>query len=212
MLDRTKKKSPEHSSIEKVRSSREFMSRSPVVENDWAYNYLHKREADVYRFANDLELLSTRVGTGASVFEHGAAPFILSHALASEGYDLHAGDASPERFPGTNDMPFPVVKHDIEKDTLDHTFDAVICNELFEHLRVNLIDTFERVHDSLVPGGYLFLSTPNVASAEGIWDLLCRDRSYVAEEGTYQAWSMLNEIGHMGHVKEYTESEVASFL
>ncbi len=69
-------------------------------------------------------------------------------------------------------MPFQVVKHDIEKDTLDRTFDAVICNELFEHLRINLIDTFERVYDSLAPGGFLFLSTPNVASAEGIWGLL----------------------------------------
>ena len=187
------------------------MSRSPVVENDWAYNYLHKMGADIYRFANDLELISKRVETDASVFEHGAAPFVLSQTFASEGYDLYAGDASPERSPGTNDMPFPVVKHDIEKDTLDRTFDAVICNELFEHLRVYLIDTFERVHDSLVPEGYLFPSTPDVASPERIWGLLCQDQSYVAEEGAYHAWSNLSRIGHMRHVKEYTGSEVISF-
>ncbi|WP_263790750.1 class I SAM-dependent methyltransferase [Salinibacter sp.] len=182
------------------------------MENDWADTYVNTRDADLYRFANDLELLKEKVETGTSVFEHGAAPFVLSHALASEGYDLYAGDASPERFPGTGNMPFSVVKHDIEKDALDGTFDAVICNELFEHLRVNLIDTFERVYDSLAPGGVLFLSTPNVASAEGIWGLLRQDRSYVAEEDTYHAWSKLNRIGHMGHVKEYTGSEVASFL
>ncbi len=109
-------------------------------------------------------------------------------------------------------MPFSVVKHDIEKDALDRTFDAVICNELFEHLRVNLTDTFERVYDSLASGEHLFLSTPNVASAEGIWGLLRQDRSYVAGEDPYHAWSKLNRIGHMGHVKEYTGSEVASFL
>ncbi|MCS4185022.1 hypothetical protein GGP43_003079 [Salinibacter ruber] len=33
----------------------------------------------------------------------------------------------------------------------------------------------------------------------------------MAEEDTYHAWSKLNQIGHMGHVKEYTGSEVASF-
>ncbi|MCS3642213.1 class I SAM-dependent methyltransferase [Salinibacter ruber] len=212
MTSKWRKQSPKRHSVEKIRASREAISQSSIVENDWADTYVNNRDADLYRFANDLELLKEKVESGASVFEHGAAPFVLSHALASEGYDLYAGDASPERFPGTGDMPFQVVKHNIEKDTLDRMFDAVICNELFEHLRINLIDTFERVFDSLAPGGFLFLSTPNVASAEGIWGLLRQDRSYVAEEDAYHAWSKSNRIGHMGHVKEYTGSEVASFL
>ncbi|MCS4055911.1 class I SAM-dependent methyltransferase [Salinibacter ruber] len=109
-------------------------------------------------------------------------------------------------------MPFSVVEHDIEKDTLGRAFDAVICNELFEHLRVNLIDTFKRVYDSLAPGGYLFLSTPNASSPKGILGLLRADRSYVAEEGIYHAWKKIERVGHMGHFKNYTESEVASFL
>lgn len=96
MTSRWKKQSPKRRSVEKIRASREAVSQSPIVENDWADTYVNTRDADLYRFANDLELLKEKVETGTSVCEHGAAPFVLSHALSSEGYDLYAGDASPE--------------------------------------------------------------------------------------------------------------------
>jgi len=203
---------PQKKYIRKIKISKNFISKSSITENEWADTYVNKRNADTFRYANDLEMLRERVEKGATVFEHGAAPFVLSHALATDGYDLFAGDASPERFPGTSDMPFSVTKHDIEKDTLNRQFDVVLCNEIFEHLRLNLIDTFRNVYESLVSGGYLFLSTPNASSIKGIYNMILQDKSYAAGEGLYHEWSKLDRIGHLGHVKEYTGSEVAYFL
>jgi 2-polyprenyl-3-methyl-5-hydroxy-6-metoxy-1,4-benzoquinol methylase len=157
-------------------------------------------------------LLQGEVEPGAKILEHGAAPFVLSQALTQAQYSVTAGDSDPKRFGDLSELPFDVVKHDVEKDSIEENFDAVIMNELFEHLRLDLVSTLQSVLSTLKPGGYLFLSTPNAASIEGIYNLIVYNTSYSLRTTPYHEWSKLDRIGHMGHVKEYTAGEVADFL
>ena len=92
------------------------------------------------------------------------------------------------------------------------SFDAVIFNELFEHLRVNPVFTLSEVLRIMKPNGILTLSTPNLRSLDGIRNFLFHDRAYSCASGIYLEYMKLQTIGHMGHVREYTRTEVIEFL
>lgn len=71
-----------------------FSTDAPSAHSDWATAYIDRRDSDVYRCAKDTDLIKKRMEGGSTVFEHGAAPFVLSHASTLEGYELYAGDTS----------------------------------------------------------------------------------------------------------------------
>jgi hypothetical protein len=67
-------------------------------------------------------------------------------------------------------------------------------------------------HRVLRPGGRLLLSTPNLRSFRGIRNLLLRHQGHAASASIYRQYEKLDDLGHMGHVREYTTFEVSEFL
>jgi 2-polyprenyl-3-methyl-5-hydroxy-6-metoxy-1,4-benzoquinol methylase len=94
----------------------------------------------------------------------------------------------------------------------DDSFDGVMMNEVFEHLRVDLIFTMREVLRVLRPGGVLLLSTPNFRSVIGIYNLLVRGEAFALCGGIYDNYQWLEKNRTMGHVREYTPTEVTTFL
>lgn len=94
----------------------------------------------------------------------------------------------------------------------DGSFDAVVFNELLEHLRINPIFTLSEVLRVMKPDGILTLSTPNLRSLDGVRNFLLHDRAFSCTAGIYFEYKKLETIGHMGHVREYTRTEVVEFL
>jgi SAM-dependent methyltransferase len=92
------------------------------------------------------------------------------------------------------------------------SFDIVLFNEIFEHLRIDPIFTMREVQRVLVPGGRLLLSTPNLRSFRGLRNLVVRNQGHAASGGVYDQYEKRETLGHMGHVREYTTREVAEFL
>ena len=146
----------------------------------------------------------------------GAAPLVATGALAALGYDLRAVDIRPERFTGAiAELGLDVRRCDIETEPLpfaDASLDAVLFNELFEHLRIDPIFTLGEVLRVLVPGGRLLLSTPNLRSFRGIRNLLLHNQGHAVSGGVYRQYDKLRTLGHMGHVREYTTSDTIDFL
>jgi SAM-dependent methyltransferase len=104
---------------------------------------------------------------------------------------------------------------DLDYDTIpapDDNFDGIIMNEVFEHLRVNLIFTMREVLRVLRPGGTLLLSTPNLRSMKGIYNILFRGQAFAIMGGVYENYSHLEKTGSMGHTREYTPMEIVDFL
>jgi SAM-dependent methyltransferase len=180
---------------------------------DWAGNYLREHRL---RLATDLDLTTRFAPAGARVLDVGAAPYAATGALAALGFDVCAVDIRPERFAGAiAELGLDVRRCDIETEPLpvsDASVDAVLFNELFEHLRIDPIFTLGEVLRVLTPGGVLLLSTPNLRSFRGIRNLVLRDQGHAVSGGVYRQYEKLRVLGHMGHVREYTATETIDFL
>ncbi|NRB70557.1 MAG: class I SAM-dependent methyltransferase [Xanthomonadales bacterium] len=180
---------------------------------DWTRNYLRQHQG---RLATDLDLVLKTLPKQCHVLDVGAAPFVTSAALQTLGFKVEAIDLEPDRFASVI-AALRLKAHgcDIEKEALplaDQSVDAVLFNELFEHLRINPIFTLSEVFRVLKPGGHLLLSTPNLRSFRGIRNLILHDQGHAVSAGVYRQYAKLQSLGHMGHVREYTRRETVSFL
>ena len=180
---------------------------------EWFSTYQRQHRT---RLVADLAVIERHVAPRARVLECGAVPLLATGALVELGYEVSAVDIAPRRFASAiARLGLDVRRCNIETERTpfaDRTFDAVVFNELFEHLRINPIVTLEEVRRVLKVGGTLLLSTPNLRSLRGIRNLLLRNQGHAASAGVYRQYEKLEALGHMGHVREYTSREVADFL
>jgi SAM-dependent methyltransferase len=168
------------------------------------------------RLAADLDIVERCLEPGARILEYGAVPLLMTAALAALDYEVSALDVAPERFAGSVDaLGLDVARCDVETEVVPfsaESFDAVLFNELFEHLRINPAFTLREAQRVLRPGGSLLLSTPNLRSFRGLKNLLLHNQGHAVSGGVYRQYEKLETLGHMGHVREYTTREVAEFL
>lgn len=176
------------------------------------YSFYH-----LERLALDFEWVAETVKKTSSVLEIGGYPFFLTSALKNHGYEIQTIDKlSLLASRLANQLGLQVTGCDIETEKLpfaDDSFDEVLLNEVFEHLRINPIFTMEEIHRVLRPGGRLWLSTPNLRSLRGIVNFLWKSEAWaVVGGGVYAQYIHLRTQGLMGHVREYTSKEVTDFL
>ncbi len=168
------------------------------------------------RLVGDLAIVERQVAPSSRILDCGAVPLLTTAALAQAGHEVHGVDLAPERFnTSIAELGLDVVRCDLEREALpfdDAFFDAVIFNEIFEHLRLNPITTLREVLRVLTPGGRLMLSTPNLRSLRGVKNLLLHHQAHAASGDVFRQYEKLESLGHMGHVREYTAREVTDFL
>lgn len=183
------------------------------VINDWTVNYARHHR---YRLSDDLALIARTVDPSQRILEFGSSPPIMTLALKRSGYDVVGLDLAPERFARTiaaHGLDVRRVNFETEPVPVDKaSFDAVLFNEVFEHLRIDLIGTLRGVRRVMRVGGTLMLSTPNMRSVRGLWTLLTRRTTCHIGSDLFGEWDKIRRFGHMGHVREYTAAEVARFL
>jgi SAM-dependent methyltransferase len=168
------------------------------------------------RLAHDVDLITAFVPRGSRILDVGCVPPALLAALDGLGYCGVGVDIAPRRFEECiAERALDVRQADIERDALpfdDASFDAIVLHEVFEHLRINLIATMSELARVLRPGGLLFLSTPNLRSYKGLYNFIVNGQAASCSPGVYPQYAKLRELGHMGHVREYTAREVTEFL
>ncbi len=168
------------------------------------------------RLAFDLEIVARHLEPGATILEYGAVPLSTTAALVELGYAVTGLDVAPERFASTiEDNHLTVVRCDVENETVpfaDRSFEAILFNELFEHLRISPIFTLREAWRVLEPQGLLLLSTPNLRSLRGLRNLAIDGRGHASSGGIFEQYEKIDTLGHMGHVREYTQREVSEFL
>ena len=193
-------------------------ARGGVVPDDpglaeWTERYAanHRR-----RLAFDVDLLEKHVRSDETVLEIGSTPPVFTVAATRLGARIIGVDLHPDRYANVAQREsLDLRRCDIEKEPLpvdDESVDVVVFNEVFEHLRINPIFTVEQMLRVLKPDGRLLMSTPNLRSANGLVNFLLRDRAYSCLPGVYEQYDKLRTLGHMGHVREYTATEVVEFL
>jgi SAM-dependent methyltransferase len=200
------------SAIEKA--ARRIIALAPKEDKLGLPTYL---EHHVDRLALDFEWTLNNIKKSATILEIGAFPFFLTAALSDAGYSIQTLDMDTDDVrvlaASANVRMIPC---DIEREkfpVLNSSFDEVIFNEVFEHLRIDVIFTFEEIMRVLKPSGRLWLSTPNLTSLRGLINLLIKREAWsCVGGGIYSQWKNLRTIGCMGHVREYTGPEVLHFL
>lgn len=190
----------------------ETIQSNATEKQKWIVKYLNSTQKE--RILDDCILVDDLLknNTDAKVLDMGSAPFYTVLALQNFGYNISAIDISPERF-GTliEKANLDVIKCNFEKEILpfaDNTFDLILFSEVFEHLRIDLIFTISEIKRVLKPGGKFILSTPNFFEFNRAYNLFIHGKT----ANIYTAYNKLHELGHMGHVREYTRNDVILFL
>lgn len=204
---------PSESSLATIEKCAKKLSPEDRSLSEWHNSYVLSHKS---RIALDLDIVKGQVSQEASVAEFGSVPLLFTAALAASNYNVTGIDIAPERHKTVIDvLGINVFKCNIELEKLpfeDNSFDAVVFNELFEHLRINPIFTLSEVLRVLKPGAIMILSSPNLRSLNGIYNFLLRNRSYSCSGNTFAEYQKLEKLVHMGHVREYTTKEVMEFL
>lgn len=206
----TEKVKPTLKSLEIIDRVISQINSDNIELENWFFKYANSHKV---RLAYDLDYLLEFAPRKSKVIEFGAIPLILTTALKEHTHEITGVDIAPERFSKIiENLNLNVVKANIELSKLPFepdSFDVALFNELFEHLRINPIFTMQEVRRVLKPGGILLLSTPNLTSLKGWINLVFRNK---APGNVYMEYLKLEKLGHMGHVREYTTTEVCSFL
>jgi len=204
---------PSEKSLKTIEDCAKSLSPERNNLSEWHDSYVSNHKL---RIALDLDIAKEKVTQGSSILEFGSVPLLFTTALSASNYNVTGIDVAPERYKSTIDkIGIEVIKCDIETETLpfaDNSFDAVVFNELFEHLRINPVFTLSEVLRIMKPGGTMMLSSPNLRSLNGVFNFLVRNRAYSCSGNTYAEYQKLEKLGHMGHVREYTTKEVIEFL
>ena len=176
----------------------------------WFAGYCREHKT---RIMHDYLLLEELFSKTDKVLEVGSVPLLFTGLCKVNGHDVTGLDIDPTRFQSAIDrLGLNVVKGCVETEKLpfdDDSFDVIIFNEIFEHLRINLIDTFSELHRVLKPGGRIVMSTPNGLSLKHLLSIVRRG---TIGPDVYDQYSKLKSISHMGHVREYSVTEVCTFL
>jgi SAM-dependent methyltransferase len=203
---------PSDASGDLVRKSAAAIAPAPDLQG-WYSKYSASQGE---RLAIDVDIVKAFVQPGAAILELGAVPLILTLSLSELGFDVAGVDLDPSRFSDAiAQHELRVEACNIESEALpfpDASFDALILNEVLEHLRINPVHALREARRVLRPGGTLLLSTPNLRSLDGIWNLLVRGRSYAIANNVYDEYLKLEHLGHMGHVREYAPGDVQPLL
>ena len=178
------------------------------ASRSWHVNDLYNHER---RYLADLAMIA-RLAPGETVLEVGAAPCHMTALLRLHGYSVIGVDIDPDRVGDLIErFGLDVRRCDIERSPLpfpDERFACAMLCETFEHLRIDPAFVLSEINRVLKPGGVLLVTTPNVYSLPSLGRYLL-GRS-IADP--VQEFGKLRSIGHMGHVREYSASEVARFL
>ena len=207
--------SPSNENVELIRGSISDIHTDQSSINEWFIGYSQRH---LYRIAYDLELLReyVKLNKDEAILEIGSIPLLLSVPVKKMGYNLTCMDLDYGRFGETIDkFEIPTIQCNIETEKFpieSNSFDLILMNEVFEHLRINPIHTFREVRRILKLSGKLYLSTPNFRSVEGIVNFIFNNKGYALCGDIYQEYKKLEDHGHMGHIREYTSREVIDFL
>lgn len=182
--------------------------------------YTHYLNRTSWRVEADFEFLKRRVPTPQRVLDVGAIPPMLIGLMAHDGLkNLSVMDPHANRFEAF------FTRHGIqyaEGDLLAGNtpsqptpFDLVCMCEVLEHLPGDVVHTLEQVNQWVEPGGYLYLTTPNLRSISGAIGLFWRGSGLASkskEPVRNQFARAQGGYGYFGHIREYTEKEVRNLV
>ncbi len=194
----------------------DILSESP--EYDTTYRrYLYRTS---WRVEADFDFLSREAPKVESVLEIGAAPPLLIGLMHRAGVNnLTAMDPQIERFSAyLSKRDIAALQVNLLSDNLPdmvEAFQLVCLCEVIEHLPGDVLGILSEVGNWVAPGGYIYLTTPNLRSVTGVVGLCLRGSGLASkskEPVTKQYSGNPKRYGYLGHLREFTEKEVTDLM
>lgn len=177
-------------------------------------------KVDLVRFYKELCFIETNFKERGKLLDIGCGPGILSSVLSCLGFEVTGVDKYI--FPQNKNDYFNVRdfgslqqlwhKYNVNILPYDYrelttyfqpaTFDVIICDAFIEHLKESPRRLLETARALLRDGGYLIISTPNLATALKRFRFLCGRSCLWDIEDYYRADLFL------GHIREFTAEEI----
>jgi SAM-dependent methyltransferase len=186
-----------------------------LIENDkvqtWARNYLYGHIDHYNGILNQISK-ALKINSGERILEVGGVPGQLTSYIFKEDFNIDMVDIDPYRIKGILDKySIKAFKVDIEKENLpieDQVYDLVLFNEVFEHLHINPLRIINEIYRVLKNDGILLMSVPNINPLMR-WEFLF-GKDY--NDNLKKEFAKVENIGHMGHFRLYSKSEIISIL
>ncbi len=183
-----------------------------LFSDAWAGNYIKNHFA---RCVDDARRIHDLLGAGGSVLNIGGAPYIFEVAAQRLGLSTVSVDLDPQRHKDVvNSLSGEVIAGNIEDEKFRrglslHGYGAICLCEVFEHMRHDILSLLGDLNTAMEPGTILYLTTPNYYFAPRFLSMLLQRRS---GPSPVKEWSKLIDIGHMGHVREYSLVEIEELI
>jgi SAM-dependent methyltransferase len=137
-----------------------------------------------------IEVIRNYLTPGMKVLEVGAGTGAFTLRLKECDYNVVASGIEPEAF-ALEDVPYVFMDLNKELPT-EHCgyYEAVVAIEVIEHVE-NIFDFFRKVSKVLAPGGYAFITTPNIVST--------LDRMIFLKRGMFNLFrpQLIDQPGHI---------------
>lgn len=114
----------------------------------------------------------------------GAGDGLILHLLQKRGWDAIGIDDNEDGIKAAASKGIEVQPLDVYHLDYDQRFDSVYFGDVIEHL-ADPVKALERIRDSLVPGGYLYVVTPPAKSDGSLRDPY-HYREYTPDELVYE--------------------------
>ncbi|MBI4026882.1 MAG: class I SAM-dependent methyltransferase [Verrucomicrobia bacterium] len=185
--------------------------RGRLVDANSVRQYL---ETEQYRFAEIAALLPPPPQPGARLLDLGIAYGFLAALLKEDGAwqceGLELAANIPVYCAFAHDRGIPVHAGELGGGPLpfpESSFHAVIFSEVLEHLRLPPRKVFREMFRLLTPGGWLWVTTPNIARLTNIAKLAI-GRNIL--EPLPESSGIADITQSMTHIREYTMRELVS--
>jgi len=178
---------------------------------DWTRQYLRGHVEHTASIIENVRRIAMS-GEVESVVDIGAVPGHVSAMLKRAGFVVQAVDIAPERSKGlfeALEIPFHRVNVEHERLPLpDDSVDLVLFCELLEHMQSAPFHVLGEIRRVLRKGGHLLLSTPQISPLMR-WRFLWGEDF---QDDLVTEFAKVDSIGHMGHFRLYSQSEVVHVL
>lgn len=155
------------------------------------------------------EIISLNLPANSKVLDIGCYPPYLLDFLTKQNFDTY-GICS--RHETVNRSKINLLN--IDNDSLpyqDDRFSLIIMSEVLEHLTNDPTSILSEIYRVLKPGGYFFLTTPNVLRTQNIISLLIGKNIYFDLNQLKNSSQSLGTI-YFRHNREYTSKELLILL
>lgn len=193
----------------------------------WYQNYKESQEERIekdlqvlfqntdFRYLVKGDLFFKKLSTGhlknGDVLEIGAVPYIMTEKFYERtGRKVDVMDKDTKRIKPESDCVSLYLNGDIETPDfkIGKDYRLILFTEVFEHLS-NPLTAIDNIELNLKRNGLVLLTTPNLYKLENFFSF---NTGRGFKFGSREEWEKEKELGHRGHVREYSGKELKDFF